>query len=496
MLNTNHPAVALVLLVGLTIIALVPLVAWLTLGSGRDKKANLWFLGMLCFVLNVALFSLQFTLPAWLAFGVANTGSLLMMVFIIESLRQEVSTAQAPWKWICLFVAAWFCTYLILIQEGHRGTWGILFMGITMALMQIRIIFLLVKVKAIYNSRSCLILIFAFALSISTNLIRGASGLFQNMFIDLLDFSTVSNFFFISILIASILVNFGYWGFVLEKVQISKNQEAENARKQELNSLAFKEYSEELQKLVEHRDQMLMLVSKFSAVSSLAVFNTAIIHELSQPIQSLSLCLEGLEFNIQQANWNEVSIQTDNAKQLTQKMGATLHSLRSLIQTQKTDLEILDISKVLGQLMPIMQAECKRNGIELAFSKSNEEVYIKANKVLLERIVMNLVANSMEAFKAMEHPLAEKFIHVKSALVQEGVKLRWQLIVEDNATGFTEDILKTITDPFVTTKLTGLGVGLSFANLILRLWEGHMQASNRSTEDGGGALVSLQIPQA
>ena len=214
MFNTNHPAVALVLLVGLTIIALVPLVAWITLGSGRDKKANLWFLGMLCFVLNVALFAFQFMLPAWLAFGVANTGSLLMMVFMIESLRQEVSTERAPWEWISLFVAAWFCTYLILIHEGHRGTWGILFMGITMALMQARIIFLLIKVKAIYNSRSCLILIFAFALSIATNLIRGASGLFQDMFIDLLDFSTVSNFFFISILIASILVNFGYWGFV------------------------------------------------------------------------------------------------------------------------------------------------------------------------------------------------------------------------------------------------------------------------------------------
>ncbi|MEY4063113.1 MAG: hypothetical protein RIT09_906, partial [Pseudomonadota bacterium] len=327
-------------------------------------------------------------------------------------------------------------------------------------------------------------------------LIRGASGLFQNMFIDLLEFTTVSNFFFISILIASILVNFGYWGFVLEKVQISKNQEAENARKQELSSLAFKEYSEELQELVKQRDQMLMLVSKFSAASSLAVFNTAIIHELSQPIQSLSLCLEGLALNIQQANWNEVSIQTDNAKQLTQKMGATLHSLRSLIQTQKAELEILDISKVLGQLMPIMQAECKRNGIALNFSKSNEAVHIKANKVLLERIVMNLVANSMEAFKAMEHPLTEKFIHVKSALVQEGIKPTWQLIVEDNATGFTDDILKTITDPFITTKLTGLGVGLSFANLILRLWEGHMHTSNRPIEEGGGALVSIHIPQA
>lgn len=496
MLNTNHPAVALVLLVGLTIIALVPLVSWVTLGNGRDKKAKLWFLGMLFYVINVALFAFQFTLPAWLAFGVANTGSLLMMVFMTESLRQEISNERAQWEWISIFVGAWFCVYLILIHKGYRGSWGILFMGITMVMMQIKIIFLLLKVKAIYKSRSCLILILAFALSIFTNLIRGASGLFENMFIDLLEFSAISNFFFISILISSILVNFGYWGLVLEKVQISKNQEAENARKQQLSSLAFKEYSEELQELVKQRNQMLMLVSKFSAASSLAVFNTAIIHELSQPIQSLSLCLEGLALNIQQANWDEASKQTDNAKQLTQKMGATLHSLRSLIQTQKTDLEILEMSKILGQLMPIMQAECKRNGIELTFSKPNEEVYIKANKVLLERIVMNLVANSMEAFKSMESPLSEKFIHVKSALVQEGVKPTWQLIVEDNATGFTEDILKTITDPFVTTKLTGLGVGLSFANLILRLWEGQMDTSNRSTEEGGGALVSIRIPQA
>jgi len=221
MLNTNHPAVALVLLVGLTIIALVPLVSWVTLGNGRDKKAKLWFLGMLFYVINVALFAFQFTLPAWLAFGVANTGSLLMMVFMTESLRQEISNERAQWEWISIFVGAWFCVYLILIHKGYRGSWGILFMGITMVMMQIKIIFLLLKVKAIYKSRSCLILILAFALSIFTNLIRGASGLFEHMFIDLLEFSAISNFFFISILISSILVNFGYWGLVLEKVQIS-----------------------------------------------------------------------------------------------------------------------------------------------------------------------------------------------------------------------------------------------------------------------------------
>jgi len=496
MLNTNHPAVALVLLIGLTIIATVPLIAWVTLGSGRDKKANLWFLGMLFYVINVALFVFQFTLPAWLAFGVANTGSLLMMVFMTESLRHETSTTRSNWERNSLFVGVWFCIYLILVQEGYRSSWGVLFMGITMVVMQARIILLLLKVKTIYKSRSCAILIVAFTLALFTNFIRGASGLFQNMFIDLLEFTAVSNFFFISILISSILVNFGYWGFVLEKVQLAKNQEAENARQQELSSLAFKEYSEELQNLIQQRDQMLLLVSKFSVASSLAVFNTAIIHELSQPIQSLSLCLEGLKMNIQQNHWEEASSQTDSAHQLAQKMSATLHSLRSLIQTQKTDLEILKLSIVLGPLIPIMQAECKRNGIQFTFLNTNEEICIKANKVLLERIILNLVANSIEAFNVMAQPKQEKYIHLESALTQDATHPTWQLIVEDNATGFSEEILKTVTNPFVTSKITGLGVGLSFANLILRLWEGHMHVTNRTSEEGGGAIVSIQIPQA
>ena len=99
-------------------------------------------------------------------------------------------------------------------------------------------------------------------MAILTNLTRGASGLFPNMFIDLLGLSAVSNLFFINILVANILINFGYWGFVLEKIQIAKNIEAEKAREQELKSTAFREYSEELQELVKQRDQMLMLVSK------------------------------------------------------------------------------------------------------------------------------------------------------------------------------------------------------------------------------------------
>jgi signal transduction histidine kinase len=39
---------------------------------------------------------------------------------------------------------------------------------------------------------------------------------------------------------------------------------------------------------------MVMMNSRFAAVSSLAVFNAAIVHEISQPLQAIQLCLQNL----------------------------------------------------------------------------------------------------------------------------------------------------------------------------------------------------------
>jgi two-component system C4-dicarboxylate transport sensor histidine kinase DctB len=108
---------------------------------------------------------------------------------------------------------------------------------------------------------------------------------------------------------------------------------------------------------------------------------------------------------------------------------------------------------------------------------------------------MNLVANSIEAFQSMEHPSPKKYIKVNSVLNTHAAKPCWQLTVEDNASGFSDEALKSITDPFVTTKITGLGIGLSFASLIVRLWQGQLHANNRSKFEGGGAIITIEIPQ-
>ena len=56
-------------------------------------------------------------------------------------------------------------------------------------------------------------------------------------------------------------------------------------------------------------------------------------------------------------------------------------------------------------------------------------------------------------------------------------------------TAFSPDRLSGIFDPFVSTKATGLGMGLSICRRIIENHGGQIEARNH--EDGGGALQFL-----
>ena len=117
-----------------------------------------------------------------------------------------------------------------------------------------------------------------------------------------------------------------------------------------------------------------------------------------------------------------------------------------------------------------------------------------ANKVLLERIIINLIANSLDAIKTQASTLVPGSISVKAHRQSHESPPVWQLVVSDSGPGIPQDIMASISQPFQSTKDTGLGVGLALANLMLRMWQGTLSVRNKTEAEGFGAEVSLQIP--
>jgi hypothetical protein len=97
-LVSPHPALSLLLIVGLIQFWLMPAIAWVLLKGQRDTAARFWFAGTACYAGTASLFVLQTLLPKIAYLMVGFVLVTMMLALIAEALRRELSvTARLQW---------------------------------------------------------------------------------------------------------------------------------------------------------------------------------------------------------------------------------------------------------------------------------------------------------------------------------------------------------------------------------------------------------------
>jgi C4-dicarboxylate-specific signal transduction histidine kinase len=99
---------------------------------------------------------------------------------------------------------------------------------------------------------------------------------------------------------------------------------------------------------------------------------------------------------------------------------------------------------------------------------------IKGDRVQLQQVVLNLILNSCDAMG--KNPPGDRQVIVTTTQSAAGV----QLSVEDVGPGIAPDRLGSVFEPFVTTKATGLGLGLALCRSIVHAHEGQLTAENNA----------------
>ncbi len=117
------------------------------------------------------------------------------------------------------------------------------------------------------------------------------------------------------------------------------------------------------------------------------------------------------------------------------------------------------------------------------------EIYLQADRVQIEQVLINLVRNAREACNAVEwDECIGSRIEVS---VFHHPEWRVAISVADNGEGILPEVLDKIFVPFFTTKEGGSGIGLSLCRQIMHLHGGSITATSTP---GNGTCFTLLFP--
>jgi len=138
---------------------------------------------------------------------------------------------------------------------------------------------------------------------------------------------------------------------------------------------------------------------------------------------------------------------------------------RDLTLLPRPNFVQLNLVERVHNLSKLLAEQVLKENIELKLIHSNGIIEQKADSVLLDQILINLLKNSIQA-------LEDRSEKVISIFIGKDEKNRSYIEVIDNGCGIKKEVQDEVFVPFYTSKKNGSGIGLSLSRQLMRLHGG------------------------
>jgi two-component system sensor kinase FixL len=175
-------------------------------------------------------------------------------------------------------------------------------------------------------------------------------------------------------------------------------------------------------------------------------------------------------------------IVTDN-----RRASEVIQKIRTLARKGDIELQPLDVGDVVRDIAVLVHSDALTRGVRTRFDIAENLAMVCGDRVQLQQVVLNLLLNAFDAVK--ECAPAERVVETT---VREEPDGGVRITVKDNGLGLTVDKMDKIFRAFFTTKLQGLGLGLSISRTIITGHGGRIWAENNN---GKGASFHVTLPR-
>ncbi len=207
-------------------------------------------------------------------------------------------------------------------------------------------------------------------------------------------------------------------------------------------------------------------------VSEMGTLASSLAHELNQPLTAVSsYCESARDLLIEEPGPDTLAMvreALDEAAQQAIRAGQIVRRLRDFMSHGETERRVESLQRLINEANALALVGSREHGIDLHLALDSEADLVFVDRIQIQQVLVNLIRNAIDAMIGS----ALRSLSIRTARAHDG---QVQVTVEDTGSGITESIAPQLFQPFVTSKQSGMGIGLSICRTIVeahggRIW--------------------------
>ena len=214
----------------------------------------------------------------------------------------------------------------------------------------------------------------------------------------------------------------------------------------------------------------------------------ALAHELNQPLSAVITYTGACQRTLAGTEVPPRALeQLAKAAAQAERAGQVLRGLREFFRNSTIEAQPAAVAEMIKEVLMLLADEAARIGVQ--FNLAIEDGLVaQVDRLTIEQVLINLVRNSMDALDTPR--TGDKKVLIEARPV-DGRLI--EISVTDSGPGIPAEVAESLFRPFITTRRSGMGLGLAISRSLVQANGGQLWAEER---DIPGAMLRFTVPAA
>ena len=232
------------------------------------------------------------------------------------------------------------------------------------------------------------------------------------------------------------------------------------------------------------------MLAHMNRIGIMGELTASLVHEISQPI--------GAARNNARAAMRFLDRSPPDLGEVSEALGCVvgdadrareiIERLRDHIRKAPPRKDRFDLNEAIKEVIVLVRSAIIKNGVSVQPRLTEGVPPVKADRVQVQQVVMNLILNAIEAMRPVDDGARELVISAEQSRV-DGVLVA----VRDSGPGLGPEHRERVFEAFYTTQSSGMGLGLSICRSIIDAHEGRIWVE---ANEPRGTVFQFTLPAA